>query len=131
MDVKLDSLYLYWAMLVQAKQKAAGKPFWVKSNNYNVYGMLFMEFNMLECTIYTAQNHLILAYPTRISVNTTRLGNVVLHEGCKTTLVCDVSMTILTSFLISWGHFHVSFRQTFRHQHIRKEPYGTFLDRKM
>ena len=26
------------------------------------------------------------------------LGNVVLHEGCKTTLVHDVSMTILTSF---------------------------------
>ena len=26
------------------------------------------------------------------------LGNVVLHEGCKMTLVFDISMTILTSF---------------------------------
>ena len=58
------------------------------------------------------------------------LGNVVLHdlnEGYETTLVHDVSMTILTS----WRHFHVSFCQTFRRQRIREEPYRTFLDKKM
>ena len=50
-----------------------------------------------------------------------RLGlwNVILHEGCTTTLVHDVSMTILMSFLMSWWHFHVSFRQTFWHQRMR------------
>ena len=62
--------------------------------------------------------------------------NVVLHEGCKTTLVHDVSMTILTSwrhfhvltsFLTSWRHFHVNFRQTFPRQCIREERYRTFL----
>ena len=32
------------------------------------------------------------------------LGNVVLHGGCKTTLMHDVSMTILTSFLTPFSH---------------------------
>ena len=59
------------------------------------------------------------------------LGNVILNEGFETTLVHDVSMTILTSFFTSWRHFHVSFCQTFQHQCIREEPYRTFLDRKM
>ena len=40
-------------------------------------------------------------YPTRISVNPTGAKRkVVLHEGCKTTLVHDISMIILT-FLTS------------------------------
>ena len=33
------------------------------------------------------------------------LGNVVLHEECKTTVVHNVSMMILSSFLMSWRHF--------------------------
>ena len=31
------------------------------------------------------------------------LGNVVLHEGCKTTLVRDISMTIMMSFFTSFS----------------------------
>ena len=38
---------------------------------------------------------------------------------------------VLTSFMTFWRYFHVSFRQTFRRQRIREEPYRTFLDRKM
>ena len=36
------------------------------------------------------------AYPTGISVNPTRARNVILNEGCKMTLVHDVSIMILT-----------------------------------
>ena len=71
-----------------------------------------------------------LAYLTRIFVNRTRAWKWPLT--CTTTLVHDVSMTILTSSLMSWGHFHVSFHQTFQRQHnIKEEPNRTFLDRKM
>ena len=47
-----------------------------------------------------------LAYRTGISMNPTGARNVILHEGSKTTPVYDVTMTILTSFLTSWHHFH-------------------------
>ena len=43
------------------------------------------------------------------------LGNVVLHVGCKTTVVHDVRMTVLTS----WRHVDVNFHQTFRRQRPR------------
>ena len=52
------------------------------------------------------------------------LGNVVLHAGCKTTVVHDVSMMNLTS---CWHHFHVSFRQTFRRQRTCKRKDRTEL----
>ena len=44
-------------------------------------------------------------------------------KGYKTTLVHDVSMTVLTS----WHHFHVSFHQTFRRQCIREEWNWTYF----
>ena len=47
------------------------------------------------------------------------LGNVVLHKGCKTTLVHDVRMTILTSFLTSWRQFDFVFHQTFQRQRLK------------
>ena len=36
----------------------------------------------------------------------------------------------MTSFLTSWGHFDISFHQTFRRQCIREVPNRTFLDKK-
>ena len=45
-------------------------------------------------------------------------------RGCRTTLLHDVSMTVLTF----WRHFYASLGQTFRHQRIRVEPNRTFLD---
>ena len=73
-----------------------------------------------------------LAYPTRISVNQTGARKYRLTwGGCKTTLMHDISMTILTSFLTSWRQFHVSFCQTFRRQGIGEEQYQTFLDQTM
>ena len=47
------------------------------------------------CHFFSYLRLRVLAYPTGISVNPMGLGNVVLHEGCKTTLVQDVSMTML------------------------------------
>ena len=58
-------------------------------------------------------------------------GNVILHLSCKTTLMYDVSITILMSFLTSSCHFCVILRPAFRRRRIREEPYRTFLDRKM
>ena len=47
------------------------------------------------CHFFSYLRLRVLAYPTGIFVNPMGLGNVVLHEGCKTTLVQDVSMTML------------------------------------
>ena len=57
-----------------------------------------------------------LVYPPGFLWARPGLGNVILHDGCKTTLVHDFSMMILRPFLMSWHHFHVSFHQTFRRQ---------------
>ena len=81
------------------------------------------------------QDSYILAY--RFPWTRTGLGNVVLHEGCSTTPVHDISMTILMSF---WSldvlfdvltSFSRQLRQTFRRQRIREEPYRTFLIEKV
>ena len=68
----------------------------------------------------TGARKFFLAYPTRISMNPAGLGNfflhtrlgflrtqlalgiVFLHEGCKTTLVHDISITILTFWRLLW-----------------------------
>ena len=70
----------------------------------------------------------LLAYLTEISVNQTGARNVVLQEGCKTTLLNDVSMTILCYL---WNH-NVNFTPIFRQrQRIRNELYRIVLDQKM
>ena len=45
--------------------------------------------------IMSVRHHDILAYPTGIFLTPTGFGNV-LHEGCKTTPLHEISMTILT-----------------------------------
>ena len=67
----------------------------------------------------------ILAYPDRYF--RPGLRNVVLHGVCKTTLMHDVSMMSWMSFLTSWHHFHISFHQTFRCQHIERSCTEHFL----
>ena len=94
--------------------------------------VIFIRPGQVSELPFCLRSNLLFFLHTRPGFPWTRpgLGNVVLNGGggVKMTLVHDVSMTIWRH---CWRHFHVSFRQLFRHQRTREEPYRTFLDRKM
>ena len=95
---------------------------------------LIKQYLILQTVLFSWLVHgyavTFLAYPTGISVNSSGARKCRLTWWCKTTLVHDVIMTIFTFWRQFW-RLDVSFRQTFRRQRIREEPYRVFLDRKM